>query len=360
MRAGFSGFILILFQLLAAIRSLFLRQDILEVVYVGMVFFDASNHSFVARLGVGDKQNVQTLVCLRDSAACTHVIAIRFLQRLPCETEVRQQITLVSCNVPCEGKWAQRKDSSLVYTEFCVQIRIHYSRTAAAHVLKKFYNAQLSLLVVPSKAYNHYIFYSEHGRFVLNLGFSVKSAHSSLHCGCHFKWNKLFHQLFLLFCGQNMYWRKVWRLSEKYLYFYCGTSACYAFWFIWNSAIYMLYSLERCTYILWSMVWHKSRAELNEFLSKIKLFINCKVVLFIPTLGSKHYQALYYFVVNLTHTIVILTKTLSKQCKHFGKLKYAPGKHIPVCLHYFTGDFPVLTSVRPFILRPIFTQKLYM
>lgn len=79
------------------------------------------------------------------------------------------------------------KGFSSGYTKLCVQIHILNSRTAAAHVLKSFYNALLALLVVPANANDHEIFCFELGALVLNVAFGLKSIHKNSLCGSHLK-----------------------------------------------------------------------------------------------------------------------------------------------------------------------------
>lgn len=98
-----------------------------------------------------------------------------------------QQITLVFYDVPYEAKCARRKDSRSGCTECCEQIHSRHSHTTAIQVFKTFYNAQLTLLVVPTNTNIHEIFYSEHCELVLNVGFSLKPAHSSSRSGRHLK-----------------------------------------------------------------------------------------------------------------------------------------------------------------------------
>lgn len=123
--------------------------------------------------------------------------------KLTLRTCARKQMSPVLYDVAYEAKCARGYDSCPSYTSCCLQIYIYFSSTTAAHVLKKFHNDQLLLLIVPTDAKNNKIFYIEHGVHVLVIGLSLKSAHISSHYEYHLKWIKLFHRLYFLFCGQS-------------------------------------------------------------------------------------------------------------------------------------------------------------
>lgn len=140
------------------------------------------------------------------------------------------------------------------YTERCVQNLNYYSCTTPAHEFKTFQSAQLALLVISTNVSNHKIVYTDHGRLVLNVGFSLRSAHTSSQSGSHLNYNELFHRLCLLFCGLNMYCRNGSGLNKVCSYCRCGTRACYSFWTIHTSAINVPPSFEKWGPFLRSML----------------------------------------------------------------------------------------------------------
>lgn len=67
------------------------------------------------------------------------------------------------------------------YTKLCLPIHSHYNRGTAADIFETIQNAQLAQLVAPVNTKDHEILYSEQGRHVLSVGFSLKSAHKCLY-----------------------------------------------------------------------------------------------------------------------------------------------------------------------------------
>lgn len=88
------GYRLILFHELTAMRSKFICEDTLNVAYVGMVSFDAPNHSFVTKLCVHDKQDVWAPVFLSDIVVCTNIVSVHVPRKVAYRTDAHQQISM--------------------------------------------------------------------------------------------------------------------------------------------------------------------------------------------------------------------------------------------------------------------------